>query len=155
MAKQSNVLFPQTQASVHDQIFSKSLEAMNQTLKRDMYGLQHPGFSIEDVFRQVPDPDPLAAIRYACAHWVNHLVDASKIPGRSDSVQDGGVIEAFLQRKSLYWIEALSLQRNVSEGMLSLEKLKHHLQVSFHDPCPSCTLLTTRGSDWEHLDCTP
>ena len=132
--KQSTVLFPETQASVHKQIFSKSLEAMSQTLKRDIYGLQHPGFSTEDVSRQVPDPDPLAAIRYACVHWVNHFVDASKSPGRGDSIQDDGAIETFLRSKGLYWIEALSLLRSMSEGMLALEKLRGHFQVSRRIP---------------------
>ena len=104
---------------------------MTQTLKRDMYGLQHPGFSIEDVSRRVPDPDPLAAIRYACIHWVNHFIDASNILGTGDCVPDGGAIERFLQSKGLYWIEALSLLRSMSEGMLALEKLTRHLQVRY------------------------
>ncbi|CAJ2504430.1 Uu.00g118240.m01.CDS01 [Anthostomella pinea] len=106
----------------------QSIEAVSQTLKRDIYGLHDRGFPIKDVPRRRPDPDPLAAIGYSCVHWVNHLIDASKAPGRDDSVQEYGTADRFLRKKGLYWIESLSLLRSMSEGMLALERLIRHLQ---------------------------
>ncbi|CAJ2507908.1 Uu.00g090940.m01.CDS01 [Anthostomella pinea] len=85
------------------------------------------GFLIEDVPRQRPDPDPLAAIGYSYVYWVNHLIDASKAPGM-DSVQEYRAADRFQQGKGLYWIESLSLLRSMSEGMLALDRLIRHLQ---------------------------
>jgi hypothetical protein len=56
---------------VHYSIFSRSLGAMSRMLRRDIYSLVHPGYAIDQV--KQPDPDPLAAIRYACVYWVDHL----------------------------------------------------------------------------------
>jgi hypothetical protein len=58
---------------IHYAIFSRSLRVMSRTLGRDMYQLGAPGFPIEKV--KTPDPDPLAAARYSCTYWVNHLRD--------------------------------------------------------------------------------
>ncbi|KAH9205195.1 NACHT domain-containing protein, partial [Leptodontidium sp. 2 PMI_412] len=44
---------------VHNTIFSRSLQVMSITLRRDIYNLSAPGISIEQV--KQPDPDPLAA----------------------------------------------------------------------------------------------
>ncbi|CAJ2505558.1 Uu.00g129520.m01.CDS01 [Anthostomella pinea] len=93
------ILSPKQQVAVHGQIFSRSIEAVSQTLKRDIYGLHDPGFPIEDA------------------------------PGRDDSVQEYGAADRFLRGKGLYWIESLSLLRSMSEGMLALERLIRHLQV--------------------------
>ncbi|KAH6724958.1 hypothetical protein BKA61DRAFT_537037 [Leptodontidium sp. MPI-SDFR-AT-0119] len=47
--------------NVHNSIFSRSLQLMSMTLRRDIYNLRAPGISIDQV--KPPDPDPLAAIR--------------------------------------------------------------------------------------------
>jgi hypothetical protein len=69
----SNGIFPSTIQSVHCTIFSRSLQVMSRTLRRDVYNLRAPGFSIDQV--KQPDPDPLAAARYSCLYWIDHLLD--------------------------------------------------------------------------------
>ncbi|KAJ0103744.1 NACHT-domain-containing protein [Diaporthe amygdali] len=123
MKEASDIGFPEQQAVVHGQIFSKSVEAMFQTLKRDIYGLDSLGFAIEDVPRQRPNPDPLATIAYSCVYWVDHLIDASKALDTAGSVPNDEAVARFLQSQGLYWIESLSLLRSMSEGMLAMEKL--------------------------------
>jgi hypothetical protein len=66
-------IFPREIGDVHHSIFLKSLETMSKTLRRDIYNLRAPGYAIEWV--KQPDPDPLAASRYSCIYWVNHLCD--------------------------------------------------------------------------------
>jgi len=116
---------------VHHTIFSRSLEVMSKTLRRDIYGLCAPGFPIDQV--EQPDPDPLAAAEYSCVYWVDHLCDwdSSKSAKHGDDLQDGGVVDKFLRQKYLYWLEGLSLRRSISEGVLSMAKLEGLLQVSF------------------------
>ena len=72
LSNASYEIFPSGIASVHYNIYSRSLETIDRTLHRDMYKLRVPGFSIKQV--QQPDPDPLAKIRYSCLYWVEHLV---------------------------------------------------------------------------------
>jgi hypothetical protein len=109
---------------VHNSIFSRSLQAMSQTLKRDVYNLGAPGTSIDKV--KPPFPDPLAAVRYSCLYWVDHLCQT-----REDTIKglkDSGLAYNFLRRYFLYWLEALSLLKSVSEGIVMIRKLED-LQV--------------------------
>ncbi|KAL7786377.1 hypothetical protein V8C37DRAFT_412488 [Trichoderma ceciliae] len=107
----------------HHAIFSRSLNQLSKILHRDIYSLRLPGFSIEHV--SSPDPDPLAPIRYSCIYWVDHLIASEhmrelshgKLPRSED------MINKFFKRKYLYWLEALSLLRSVSEGVLAMQKL--------------------------------
>src|SRR5205814_204663 len=69
----SHDLFPCGIRDIHYSIFSKSLQVMSRTLRRDIYSLRVLGYSIERV--EQPDPDPLAASRYSCIYWVDHLCD--------------------------------------------------------------------------------
>ncbi|KAL2134278.1 hypothetical protein VTI74DRAFT_535 [Chaetomium olivicolor] len=117
-------IFPLGMEDVNYIIFSRSLNAMSTILRRDMYGLNAPGFPIDDV--RVPDPDPLATVRHSCVYWVDHLYDSFSGPGtnRDNFLQNDGVIYAFLKTKFLYWLEALSLLRAMSEGVIAIRQLE-------------------------------
>ncbi|QYS99266.1 hypothetical protein H0G86_006408 [Trichoderma simmonsii] len=108
----------------HHTIFSRSLNQLTKILHRDIYNLRLPGFSVEHV--SPPDPDPLASTRYSCIYWVDHLIASEhtrelshgKIPRSED------MISTFFERRYLYWLEALSLLRSMSEGVLAMQKLE-------------------------------
>lgn len=89
-----------------------------------MYSLTALGFPIDEV--QVPADDPLATTRYSCIHWVDYLCnwssDCSEDDG--DTLHKGGAVEVFLRMKYLYWLEALSLCKSISKGIVSMEKLQ-------------------------------
>ncbi len=102
---------------------------MRKTLRRDIYNLRAPGYPIEQVNQ--PDPDPLAASRYSCIYWVDHLCawnSKSRTEYRVD-LRDGGTVEIFMRKKYLYWLEALSFCRGISDGIVSMTKLEALLQV--------------------------
>jgi hypothetical protein len=124
-----NEVFPQGAEFTHHVIFSRSLTILSETLRRDMYSLEALGIAIEDV--QPPEPDPLAALRYACVYWIDHLYD-SKPELWADSVGDldvAGAVDKFMRKKYLYWLEALSLCRSMSEGVVSMARLSSLTQV--------------------------
>jgi hypothetical protein len=123
-------IFPSGIEDIHHTIFSRSLRVMFTTLQRDVYDLGAPGFPIDRVKR--PNLDPLAAARYSCVYWVDHLCDwdSTKSAKHRDDIQDEGAVDRFLRQKYLYWLEALSLLRSMSEGVLSMDKLEGLLQVS-------------------------
>jgi hypothetical protein len=112
---------------VHYVIFSRSLQAMSQTLKLDIYSLAAPGTSLDQV--KPPCPDPLATIRYPCLYWVDHLLECDV--GRViKEIKDDSSVYLFLCQSFLYWLEALSLMRNLSECIGIIRQLKKRVQVS-------------------------
>ncbi|KAK4168585.1 beta transducin-like protein HET-D2Y [Cladorrhinum sp. PSN259] len=113
---------------IHRKIFSQSLRIMSGSLQRDIYSLDAPGFSIDQV--RVPDPDPLATVRYSCVYWVNHLYDwqSSEDSKHPDIFHDGGIVDDFLRQHYLHWLEALSLCKSMPQGILSMAKLESILQ---------------------------
>ncbi|WPJ63720.1 hypothetical protein SMAC4_13665 [Sordaria macrospora] len=123
-ASQENWIFPSGKEEVNYTIFARSLDAMSTTLQRDIYGLRAPGFPSDKV--QVPNPDPLATVRYSCVYWVDHLCDSisGTNTNRNDLLQDNGVVFTFLKTKYLYWLEALSLLQAMPVSVVAIRKLE-------------------------------
>ncbi|WPJ63473.1 hypothetical protein SMAC4_13645 [Sordaria macrospora] len=97
---------------------------MSRVLRRDIYSLRAPGFSSDKV--QVPDPDPLATVRYSCVYWVDHLCDS--VSGTNtkwhNHLRDEKIVHEFLETKYLYWLEALSLLQAMPAGIVAIGKLE-------------------------------
>jgi hypothetical protein len=126
LTKASSEIFPTGQGEAHHEIFSRSLKVLSKTLRRDIYSLHAPGYPIEQV--EQPNPDPLAASRYSCIYWADHLHDWSAPPCGSLK-PDMSSVEEFMRMKYLYWLEALSLCKSMSEGVVAMAKLEALLQV--------------------------
>jgi hypothetical protein len=122
-------IFPNGRTKEQQGIVSRLIEAMAQALQRDVYGLRHPGCSIEEV--KHPDPDPLAPIRYACVSWIDHLCEMESSHSE-EGLCDNGTISVFLRKHFLHWLEALSLLKGISDGVLAIAKLIGLLTVSYH-----------------------
>jgi hypothetical protein len=129
LAKAAQDVFPTGQEAVHQVIFARSLQIMSTALRRDMYGLKALGTPIDDVV--VPTPDPLAALRYSCVHWVDHLCDSNPTSSATyaECLRGGGVVDRFLREKCLYWLESLSLCKSMSKGVVSVRELQMLVQV--------------------------
>jgi hypothetical protein len=140
--KASNDIFPSGIEDVHYTIFSQSLKVMSKTLRRDVYSLRAPGISIDQV--EPPKSDPLAVARYSCLYWVDHLLDSTSKNTVNDR-KDGSSIEKFLYKYYLYWLEALSLMRRLSSGIVMIRKLENWLQVSFSTLFDHIILLIGQG----------
>jgi hypothetical protein len=122
-------IFPSKIQDIHHTIFSRSLKVMSRTLRRDAYSLGAPGFSIDQV--KQPDPDPLATARYSCLYWIDHLLDCDTRRNTNSDLKDGGSVDNFLCKSYLYWLEALSLMRSLSSGVVMIRKLENWLKVNF------------------------
>jgi hypothetical protein len=114
----------------HREIIERSLQAMTSTLERDIYKLKRPGVSIDEF--DVPQPDPLASVRYSCIFWADHLVTlASESRGAiSELIAEGGPLDLFMRHSFLNWVEALSLLKSYSSGVRSIAGLSSLLEVS-------------------------
>ena len=142
LENQSHDIFPSGTGEAHHTVFSKSLEVLKRTLRRDIYGLCDPGFSIDQVVQ--PRPDELASARYSCIFWVDHLVAAGSSV-KSKDVEDGSDVHTFLSQKYLNWLEALSLARAMPNGVLAVDKLRGLVQVRLRASLPSNTLTEAIG----------
>jgi hypothetical protein len=117
----SQEIFRSSIDEVHYSIFSRSLQVMSFALRRDVYCLKAPGITIDQV--KQPDLDPLAIIRYSCLYWVDHLLECQKEDTIKD-LEDSGQVLNFLRQYFLYWLEALSLLKSASEGIVIIRKLE-------------------------------
>ncbi|KAL2890635.1 Vegetative incompatibility protein HET-E-1 [Ceratocystis lukuohia] len=106
----------------HQVVFVRLVELLRQTLKRDIYNLQALGCLINEI--SAPDPDPLAAIKYSCIFWVDHLHDSPP----DVIARESDIILAFFKEKYLQWLEALSLMRSIYTGVQTMRRLGTCLQ---------------------------
>ncbi|KAL6800494.1 hypothetical protein J3E68DRAFT_448759 [Trichoderma sp. SZMC 28012] len=122
----SRRLFPYGMEYVHREIFMMSIALMRKHLRKDMYNLVDPAFSIDDISQHALSNDPLIPIRYACVYWINHFEQS--IPkartGSHDSSQSHELIHTFLREKFIYWLEALSLLRGIIDGTTGMQRLE-------------------------------
>jgi hypothetical protein len=130
--KSFNNVFPSGIEAVHLNILSKSLEELSRSLKRDIYELGAPGFSIEKITWLDTDEAPLATSRYSCVFWIDHLCDLSLtfLTSHGFVLEKEGIVHAFLKTKFLYWLEALSHNKSMSTGIVSMTKLGAFIRVS-------------------------
>lgn len=122
-------ILPLGKAGVHQNIVLSSLQVLSKTLRRNMYNLDAVGYVADEI--QQPDPDPLANSRYSCIYWIDHLCEyCTKYSAKHlVDLQTGGVVDTFLRTNFVYWLEALSLCKNMSKGIVSMAKLEALTQV--------------------------
>ncbi|KAG9199643.1 hypothetical protein G6514_008304 [Epicoccum nigrum] len=129
LKKASDDVFLDGIEAVHQVMFLRSLAVLSRTLQRDMYGLEAPGLSIDDI--EPITADPLAALRYQCIYWIDHLCD-SRSKSKASCAKDAQVIAVileFVEKKYLYWLEALSLCKSMAKGVTSIRRLWSLIQV--------------------------
>ena len=127
LEKMSSEIFPLGMQETQYTLYTKSLQLMSKVLRRNIYGLDSHGVSIEQVSRQ--HADPLTAVRYSCVYWIDHFSGCNQNNRADRDFQEGGLIDIFLREKYLYWLEALSHLKSIPEGMASMSKLERLFRV--------------------------
>jgi DNA replication protein DnaC len=112
-------IFPHGIAHKHWNVFSRCLEAMESTLRQDIYGLGSPGAPRPVI---APSPDPLSSIRYSCLYWAQH-VSKSSLTERKDPSSLKKVLH-FFRTSFTCWLEALSLINELSTAVYSIATLE-------------------------------
>jgi hypothetical protein len=114
-------IYPNGQGPIHFDIFTRSVAAMSETLRRDIYELGRSGVLVNEIKPQ--NPDSLAAVRYSCVHWVKHLCLA--LEQVSDyKFSDYGIAFVFFKEHFLHWLESLSLSRSLPDAISSIRQLQ-------------------------------
>lgn len=110
----------------HNDLFVSCLTLMSTHLKMDICNLRLPGALASGVEKsRVEECLPLS-VQYACRYWVYHLQQGNI------NLCDNGQIHTFLQKHFLHWLEALSLIKKMSEGVLMVKVLQSMVSVSIH-----------------------
>ncbi|KAL6815158.1 quinon protein alcohol dehydrogenase-like superfamily [Trichoderma sp. SZMC 28015] len=114
-------------AKANDYMVSRSIDLMSELLRRDMYNLSDLGIHIDDA--QALDPNPLTTIGYSCVFWIDHFVESITSKAKTTTTEDISQVlvddtKAFIERKYLFWLEALSLLRRIPEGIMAMRKLQ-------------------------------
>lgn len=120
----SGEIFPSGVSEEHCAIFERSMKLLGRTLEKNIYNLQHEGG--ESGSAEVPTPDPLAAARYSCVYWVEHLNQSMQA---DDMTRAWEGLQTLLEEKFLNWLEALSLLNNYPHGIGSMTALDVQLRV--------------------------
>jgi hypothetical protein len=96
---------------------------MNNSLKRDMCGLEVPGKLHEDIDPEVIKRCLPPEVQYACLYWVRHLKSSSV------RLHDGHRAFQFLEEYFLPWLEALSLMGRLSDAIGLVDELHSLVHV--------------------------
>jgi hypothetical protein len=122
-------VFPSGIVKVNYTLFSRSLQAMSETLRQNIYMLDYPGTLISDI--KPRNPDLLIAVQYSCVSWVKHFLSSrDQVSDSKNELSDNGTILAFFQCHFLHWLEALSLIGGLSECTSMTDDLLRVADVS-------------------------
>jgi hypothetical protein len=119
-------IYPYGVEYLHHALCTRSLSNMLRTMRRDIYKLEDPAHHINNV-DSLASPDPLAVVRHPCVYWVDHL-QGSRATRDGGVLKDGGLVDEFLRKCYLYWLEISSLCRSMSDAQVSMSKLEKLLQ---------------------------
>ena len=101
-----------------------SIRIMSNKLKKDICVLRAPGTLVTKVKSHRIEQFIPAELQYACQYWIEHLQRSNIQP------LDNGNVHRFLKMHLLHWLEALSLMRKISEGVLAISSLESIVAVS-------------------------
>lgn len=116
-------IFSAKQSDAHGLLVDRSLRLMSESLRRDVCNLRRPGIFMREVANDIVSRHIPAHVQYACCYWVHHLKESG------DSLEENGQEHSFLKKHLLHWLEALSLMRKTSEGVLAINFLEGLITV--------------------------
>jgi len=93
-------------------------------LRQDLCNLREPGISVGDIPEHIIQQYIPAHIHYACRYWFHHFQLGNPIQEDMDRILQ------FLEQDFLHWLEALSLIKEASNGVLIVVDLEITLRVS-------------------------
>jgi hypothetical protein len=108
---------------MHNTLADNCIRLMFSTLKRDICGLETPGALATDVESSQVEKCLHPEVQYACLYWVEHLQKGGA------QLCDDDQVHQFLREHLLHWLEALSLMRKESEGVLAITSLESTIIV--------------------------
>jgi NACHT domain len=109
----------------HERLAARCLQLLStgDILKRNVCGLRLPGTRRSEIDQQTIDAGLPPEVQYACRYWVYHWKDSKR------RIRDGDLVDRFLTRHLLHWLEALGLLGRISESIGMVDDLLGLLDV--------------------------
>lgn len=109
----------------HERLATQCLQLLlaGDTLKRDICGLRLPGAYRSEIDQQTINTALPPEVQYSCRYWVYHWKESKR------RIKDGDLVDRFLTRHFLHWLEALGLLGQIREGSRMIDDLLSVLQV--------------------------
>ncbi|KAF2835972.1 hypothetical protein M501DRAFT_1007778 [Patellaria atrata CBS 101060] len=117
---------PIDERKAHKLLSDKCLQLLlnSQHLKQDICNVQRPGTRQIEIDSKVIDSCLPPDIQYTCRYWVYHLEQSQS------QLYDDDQVHIFLQKRVLYWLEALSLIGHLTESISMIDILQSLLEIS-------------------------
>ncbi|SCV57254.1 related to vegetatible incompatibility protein HET-E-1 [Fusarium fujikuroi] len=103
-------------------IFLSSIKVMEDILHRNLYELKDNCVLIDNI--PVLPSAPLTMAAYACVYWVDHFCAWPLAENQHQNSLCYHMISLFLEKKYLYWLEAMSLLRCTSGALKAMQRLE-------------------------------
>ena len=103
------------------------LDALSNTLYRDMYNMRKPGARFQEAAFLIKG-SVLPPITYACEYWIEHF--STCYPESDNVLLDTVKVHRFFQKHLLHWVEAMSLLNKISDAIAAIQKLQTVVIVS-------------------------
>ena len=112
---------------MHKSLASKCLRLLSSPsgLRQNMCNLTSPGTLKSEVNDQMIGEALTLDVQYACRYWVHHLQKSGGL------IRDGDLVDAFLRKYFIYWLEAMSLLGEVSASILMVNSLQSLTKVKY------------------------
>jgi hypothetical protein len=108
----------------HENLATKCIRLMCDSLKQDTLGKYRPGALVADVEASRVEQCLPPELQYACLYWIQHVEKSGS------QLCDDGQVHRFLQGHVLHWLEALGWMRKVPEGFHAITSLESFASVS-------------------------
>jgi Mlc titration factor MtfA (ptsG expression regulator) len=92
-------------------------------LKQVLCDLKEPGFRAADIPAATVEKHLPLHVQYACRHWIEHLAQLDASQRAQAGLEDNGRIHRFIQSKLLFWIEALSVMKQLPLSIALINRL--------------------------------
>jgi len=112
----------------HGDLAMNCLQLLSKHLKQDICSLKLAGSLASDVDRGVVNDRLPQEVQYACLNWVDHLQRSNAKLCDGESLHDR--VHTFFKEHFLHWLEALSLMKKLSDGVLMVKTSDSMLSVS-------------------------
>ncbi|EJT76906.1 hypothetical protein GGTG_06820 [Gaeumannomyces tritici R3-111a-1] len=96
----------------HERLANRCLEVLStgDNLKRNVCGLRLPGTLRDEISPQTISAALPPCVQYACRYWVHHWNESKR------RIRDGDLVDRFLTKHLLHWLEALAIIGRIGEG---------------------------------------
>ncbi|KAK6831768.1 hypothetical protein RU639_003000 [Aspergillus parasiticus] len=106
----------------HQMLFSRCVDIMNSTLRRNICHLERVSTRSEEVTSAQVEKYLPEYAQYACCHWFDHL--------RQSGINDGKPLHDFFETHFTHWVEAMSWMGKLPEGISMLNDLLTYISDS-------------------------